>query len=139
MMVSLRGERITKYAWRKCITITIRLLRGGCFSIRMVSAPMTQGRASMWSRRHGKTPSLCSGGIPSTSHCTTVFVESSSRHIARFRMPTSIDKIVIILDYMNVFNHNVYVEFAAFVVSFVVTRRMLIGHISPGNEHTDNQ
>jgi hypothetical protein len=54
-------------------------------------------------------------------------------------MPTSIDKIVIILDYMNVFNHNVYVEFAAFVVSFVVTRRMLIGHISPGNEHTDNQ
>lgn len=35
---------------------------------------------------------------------------------------------------MNVFNRNVYVEFAAFVVSFVVTRRALIEHISPRND-----
>lgn len=40
---------------------------------------------------------------------------------------------------MNVFNHNVYIEFAAFLVSFVVTRRMLIGHISPENDHSDSR
>jgi|MDSZ01.2.fsa_nt_gb hypothetical protein len=36
---------------------------------------------------------------------------------------------------MNVFN-TVYVEFAAFVISFVVTRRALIEHISPRNDRS---
>src|SRR6056300_1365572 len=88
-----------KYACKKCITETIFLLRSGCFSMRIVSAVSTQGRASRWLRRDTYTPSACCGGIPSTSHCLTRFqVLSSRRQRAKFFVPTSILKIIGIKD-----------------------------------------
>src|SRR6056300_747757 len=87
-----------KYAWRKCMTDTIFLLRSGCFSMRIVWAVRTQGLSSRCFLKETYIPSLCSGGTPETSHSSTRLFVSLSKHMAKFRIPTSILRIIILKD-----------------------------------------
>src|SRR6056300_878469 len=43
-------------------------------------------------------PSLCSGGTPETSHSSTRLFVSLSKHMAKFRIPTSILRIIGLKD-----------------------------------------
>src|SRR6056300_1667576 len=87
-----------KYAWRKCMTDTIFLLRSGCFSMRIVWAVRTQGLSSRCFLKETYIPSLCSGGTPETSHSSTWLFVSLSKHMAKFRIPTSILRIIKLKD-----------------------------------------
>src|SRR6056300_1595026 len=48
-------------------------------------------------------PSLCSGGTPETSHSSTRLFVSLSKHMAKFRIPTSILRIINLKD-LYIFN-----------------------------------
>src|SRR6056300_1531559 len=48
-------------------------------------------------------PSLCSGGTPETSHSSTRLSVSLSKHMAKFRIPTSILRIINLKD-LYIFN-----------------------------------
>src|SRR6056300_1840355 len=43
-------------------------------------------------------PSLCSGGTPETSHSSTRLFVSLSKHMSKFRIPTSILRIINLKD-----------------------------------------
>src|SRR6056300_394050 len=80
------------------MTEIIFLLRSGCFSMRIVWAVRTHGLSSRCFLKETYIPSLCSGGTPETSHSSTRLLVSLSKHMAKFRIPTSILRIIGLKD-----------------------------------------
>src|SRR6056300_537569 len=85
------------------MTEIIFLLRSGCFSMRIVWAVRTHGLSSRCFLKETYIPSLCSGGTPETSHSSTRLLVSLSKHMAKFRIPTSILRIIGLKD-LYIFN-----------------------------------